>query len=118
MGRTWQKAPGGGPPPNRVVERQERDLGVPPPRAEAVPPPSKHAVKRYGMVDGAGRYVGPGAGSTAAVAVLRGDQLAVAHAGDSRCWGWLAVAGGAWGAWLWTCGCGCGGERGGRRAEG
>ncbi|KAG2448253.1 hypothetical protein HYH02_006837 [Chlamydomonas schloesseri] len=67
----------------RIVERQERELEVPAPRAE-VPPPSRHAVKRYGMVDKDGRYVGPGAGSTAAVAVLRGDQLAVAHAGDSR----------------------------------
>lgn len=56
---------------------------MPAPRGEVLPP-SKHAVKRYGMVDESGRYVGPGAGSTAAVAVVRGNQLAVAHAGDSR----------------------------------
>eukprot|EP00198_Chlamydomonas_reinhardtii_P002674 XP_001692010.1 predicted protein [Chlamydomonas reinhardtii] len=64
-------------------EEQERELEVPAPRGEVLPP-SKHAVKRYGMVDESGRYVGPGAGSTAAVAVVRGNQLAVAHAGDSR----------------------------------
>ncbi|KAG2482439.1 hypothetical protein HYH03_018610 [Edaphochlamys debaryana] len=41
-------------------------------------------VHLYGMVDEQGRYAGPDAGSTAAVALVRGDTLAVAHAGDSR----------------------------------
>ncbi|EFJ42878.1 hypothetical protein VOLCADRAFT_97065 [Volvox carteri f. nagariensis] len=40
--------------------------------------------KKYGIVDEQGLYQGPKAGSTAAVAVIRGSQLAVAHAGDSR----------------------------------
>ncbi len=44
-----------------------------------------HTARMYGRVDEAGRYLGPKAGSTAAVAVVQGDRLFVAHAGDSRC---------------------------------
>lgn len=44
-----------------------------------------HTAHTYGRVDEAGRYLGPKAGSTAAVAVVQGGKLFVAHAGDSRC---------------------------------
>ncbi|KXZ57009.1 hypothetical protein GPECTOR_1g911 [Gonium pectorale] len=45
---------------------------------------SSSAVRKYGKLDDKGRYAGPNAGSTAAVALLRGHTLVVAHAGDSR----------------------------------
>lgn len=40
----------------------------------------------YGQRDEkSGQYLGPKAGCTASVAVVRGDRVSVAHVGDSRC---------------------------------
>jgi serine/threonine protein phosphatase PrpC len=40
--------------------------------------------KQYGMFDETGKYLGPQAGCTACVALLRGSQLHVASVGDTR----------------------------------
>lgn len=72
---------------------QEQDAAVPAHSVLQLKPVRAASVeaRAYGRYDMQGMYRGPLAGCTAVVALVAGDQLVVASAGDSRC---VCVCGG------------------------